>query len=495
MDSIDIIICILPKIEPKAPTIGPNLLKSHLKQAGFSCFVHDLNIELYKSMVAAGQENYYNNDDVIFRGDHSHVTPEFNALMEQHKDLVDSWISKWQSKNPKYIGLSIFSISSQQIAMFLSEKIRKKMPGVKIIWGGPHATFWGGTFNHVENGLLDHYIYGDAEQSLVSLMQGNLTAPGIDSTIPNQFDMSKMLIPDYSDIDMGAYRHPNGSRTANIYVTASRGCVKRCTFCDVYEIWPEYMFRSGRAVAEEIIALRQKYGNKMRHFFFTDSLINGSMKAFRELLEHLIEYRKVDSDWYWISQYIMRPVNQSPEEDFALMKASGCASLDIGIESFSESVRYHMGKKFKDEDMWWTFEMMNKYGIGGSLMGFIGYPTETEADHQINLDTFRKIHSLGYLDPSLGEAKLRPSFGGTMIMDKNMPIYRKISKDLIYYHTDIDWAYGDHDFNTRARRLAEILDLCDTLLGESYLTSIMRRNRNNIDLKAQGIEIHARASV
>lgn len=484
LDDIDIIICILPKIQPKAPTVGPNLLKSHLKQAGFSCFVHDLNIELYKSMCERGQDHHFGADDAIFSGVPKHVTPEFRELMASHASLIKSWIKKWQSMRPRYIGMSIFSHLSQQIAMYLSEVIRQAMPSTKIIWGGAFANLDDGWTNkHKEAGLLDHFIFGDAEQSLVALLQGDQHAKGVNRKEPNQFDMSKMLVPDYSDIDWEQYG------TKNIWITASRGCVKRCNFCNVHDQWPEFRFRSGKDVANEIIALRQTYKNRIRHFFFTDSLINGSMKAFRDMMHHLIEYRKTDSDWTWISQYIVRSKSQSPESDFNMMAASGCQSLDIGIESFSENIRSQLGKNFTNADMWWTLEQLNKHGIGASLMGFVGYPTETEVDHQINLDTLREIHRLGYLSPKLRDARFRPAFGGTLLLTQESPLYKQMGHELTYHHNPVDWKYMENDFPTRARRLKEFHDLCDELVGDTYVTDIIARNKSNYTKKRQGMAL------
>ena len=50
-NQLDIIICIMPKINPEAPTVGPSVLKAHLASAGFTCKVIDLNIKYteYKS--------------------------------------------------------------------------------------------------------------------------------------------------------------------------------------------------------------------------------------------------------------------------------------------------------------------------------------------------------------------------------------------------------------------------------------------------------------
>ena len=42
------LLCIIPKINPDAPTVGPAVLKATLEKAGYSCKVLDLNIRLFR---------------------------------------------------------------------------------------------------------------------------------------------------------------------------------------------------------------------------------------------------------------------------------------------------------------------------------------------------------------------------------------------------------------------------------------------------------------
>ena len=46
--SVDIILCVMPKVEPDAPTAGVGVLKAHLTEAGITSEVVDLNIQLFR---------------------------------------------------------------------------------------------------------------------------------------------------------------------------------------------------------------------------------------------------------------------------------------------------------------------------------------------------------------------------------------------------------------------------------------------------------------
>jgi radical SAM superfamily enzyme YgiQ (UPF0313 family) len=64
--------------------------------------------------------------------------------------------------------------------------------------------------------------------------------------------------------------------------------------------------------------------------------------------------------------------------------------VEAGIESGSERVREHMGKKFSDEDLDYHYEMSSKHDITNSLLLFTGYPTETIEDHQDTLNLLKR---------------------------------------------------------------------------------------------------------
>lgn len=475
--SLDILICIVPKIIPRAPTVGPAVLKSHLQEAGFTAEVVDLNISLYREAEKKGDAELFYEHDIVFKErDYDKLDETFGQTYEKYKYVFDRWINLFKAKKPKYIGLSLLTYMSSATALKLSSLIRKEMPTTKIIWGGAEVSRSRGRYVK-ELGLLDYYISGDAEESLVSLLQGNTYAPGINENGPTQLaDLDVVLTPNYDDINWNNYSSIDKQGFKNpVYVTGSRGCVKRCDFCNVFEMWPKYTFRSGEKIAEEMIALNKKYNRQT--FVFTDSLINGSLKSFRNLLTILADYnskRKPEDMIRWHSQWIVRDKKHSPEKDFELMKLSGCIGLDLGIESFSERIRYEMGKKFTQDDMWWCFEMLHKFGIQYTLMGFVGYPTETDEDHFITIDSIEKFNELGYT--YIGNRKVvHWSFSNVLMMDETTPLWPKYKDKLDYMHNEFDWKYKNNTLDVRLDRLLEVNTLIEKYFGQKQTWMVKKK--------------------
>lgn len=458
---IDLLLCIIPKINPDAPTVGPAVLKSHCEAEGFSCEVVDFNIKLYNELKSKNKQSYYFKDDAIFALDHQtpDLTPEFEVFYDEFEYVFLDWIELIKEKNPRVIGLSLLTLFSLSVATRLGELIRKHIPELKILWGGA-AIEWGIDVFKQRN-LFDDYIYGDGEYSVTEYLKGNMTYKGINSLDVNQVsNLDALLLPNYDDINWDEYDDIDNDLP--VYITGSRGCVKRCTFCNVFDVWPDFRYRSGKSIAQEIISIKERYDRYT--FRFTDSLINGSMKAFRNLLNELIEYRKTNNKFGWSSQWIVRSKSQSPTSDYENIKKSGCVWLEIGLESFSQAVRYHMGKKFTDTDMWWCLEQLNKYEIPHVLLMITGYPTETEEDHQTTLRSVRKIFEMGW------NKYTHFSFGNTLMLSTAQPLYKLIADDVEYLNSNVDWKYKDNDLETRIRRFNEVNNLVRELKNEKELS-------------------------
>jgi radical SAM superfamily enzyme YgiQ (UPF0313 family) len=462
---IDMLICIIPKINPDAPTVGPAVLKATLQKAGYSCTVLDLNIDMFREFEKHGDKEYFFENDRVFKQDIDDNDFFRNDLLLKYEYVIDRWMEEFKNINPKYIGMSMLSSYSRAIATTLCLRLRQEMPDTKIVWGGAEVT--GRTKRYLDKGMIDYYVWGDGEQAILDLMAGNFTAPGINGSSTQLFSLDNVEIPNYDDINWSRYYKLKFHKP--VYVTGSRGCVKRCTFCNVYEIWPKYTYRSGESIAKEIFAVREKYDRQT--FRFTDSLINGSMKAFKTLLEGLSEYRTEHNDNFkWVSQWIIRSKKQFPEDWYRMMKEAGCEEVEIGMESFVQKIRYDMKKKFTDEDMWFCLEMLQKYKIPSTLMMIIGWPTETEEDHEETLDTVRKIYDLGWASSKAEDGKtplIWFSFANTLMLDDTQPVWQEIKDDLDYYNDEIDWSYKGNDLATRNRRFKEVNDLITELTGQS----------------------------
>ena len=129
----------------------------------------------------------------------------------------------------------------------------------------------------------------------------------------------------------------------------------------------------------------------VNQFYFTDSLINGSMKAFNDMCDTLAKYNTDhDAGFTWKGQFIFRPKNQLPKDHFATVAAAGGSEFYVGVETGSDKIRWEMDKKFTNEDIDFQLEEFNKYGISVFFLMLIGYVTETIDDHQDTLKMFKR---------------------------------------------------------------------------------------------------------
>lgn len=370
---IDVVIASLPLIETQEPMMAPALLKGVVKKTGLSCYTIDFNAEINNLILTKKIElqdkitrwflyEEYTNDPEV-----QHAITEFIAYTSK----------RIMEKNPTWLCLSLFCNTAKKFNVQLCQYLKKNYK-IKIIIGG-NAVFTD-TNSKRPYGLIlqkakiiDYYIVGDGEEALFEL----LTTGQSEQVNKDEFqildDLSKQPYSDYDDYNWKLYE------TKRLPMYASRGCVRRCTFCDVYKLWKKFKLRYAEDVFAEMLYQIKQTG--ISNFYFRDSLINGSISEYRKLITLLAEYNQTATQKIrWTSFFIFRPAHQMSEEDWQLTAASGAQDLVVGVESLVDSIRFHMRKKFTNADIDHALEMAAKYKVGITMLLIIGYVNETEQD-------------------------------------------------------------------------------------------------------------------
>lgn len=376
----------VPRLEIHRPPPGPAIVANICAQQGHKVTAYDLNIQLFNHCQRIGVD--YHGFDSVFDLISEPTIKQQQVLTE----FVNYWVDQIVVHNYDYMLLAVFGTSGTWFAEKFLEKLRPRTTA-KIVIGGMAV----GTFSLTNASrcfgekmrsqkLIDDYIVGEAEHSLVTYLNGG-TGPGINNTTYSQIDnIEDLPTPDYSyfNLDQYNYLYP-GQR--EVYISGSRGCVRKCTYCDVERFWPKYRYRSGQSIYNEIIKNYEKFG--VTRFYFTDSLINGSLKVFADMCDKLSQY-KFHTPISWSGQFIFRQKNTIPRDHFATMAAAGADILFVGIETGSNKVRQDMGKNFTNEDIDFQLEQCSNNGIKVIPLMFTGYITETLEDHLDNLKIFKR---------------------------------------------------------------------------------------------------------
>lgn len=378
----DIVITSLPGMDKDKPAPGPAFLKGFLEPLGYKVKVIDGN--------------------------------QLDDLERIHLE-ISQYDFKW-------LGISVFSYLQKDDALKLAEEYDN------VLFGGSGVDV---------NWPRKNYIVGEGEHALLEFLKGNLDYPGINGNQPKQIeDIEDLPPPDYSDVI-----HKHKYDTA--IISGSRGCVRKCTFCDVMTIWPKYKWKTGKKIADDMHEVANKTG--LKKIGFSDSLVNGSMKHFRDMCSELAKREKKVQ---WNGQFIVRGAKTFSSEDFDNLANSGCNGLTMGIESGSEAVRDHMRKKFSNEDIEYFVTNLGDRNIKMKFLLIVGYPTETEEDFEMTLEMLRKYGKYSHL------ISVSPHM---MLTYENTPL--DLEHRELYDDHGFHWKNDISDYDIRYKRFVKVFEV------------------------------------
>jgi radical SAM superfamily enzyme YgiQ (UPF0313 family) len=319
---------------------------------------------------------------------------------------------------PDTVVFGITAITGQQIkyALEITSHLKQAYPQIPVCWGGVHATLL--PEQTAEHPHIDYVIAGDGYYSLCDLFErlrdgGPLdSVPGLvfkdrGGTIRSnaagrawnasqqryerkvgiaqvQRGMDSLPPPPYHLIQVDRYNvfdADDGRRSATL--TTSRGCPYQCRFCS-NPVLNEGTWRgfSPQEVLSRVDVLYRKYG--FRIIYFQDDYFPGSKQRFLEILRGLRRYNR---EVLWSTLGIRADILASlTNDEWDLLYASGCHSLEIGIESGSPRIIRLLNKGEDLEQMRKANAILARYSINIKYTMIVGFPGETEAEI---IDTLR----------------------------------------------------------------------------------------------------------
>ena len=408
---VDMLIVALPVLDLQYPPSSPAIIKACVNAAGYTAHTADLNMMLFDCCDRQKETFWSVQYQFESAGFDQAESDLVKILFQRHHDVIQQWLDRSIDTiikyNPRWLGISVFSYKSHKAALMLAAEVRRRALDVKIVLGGrgassyalgpDHSRFkqilshiwgkypylnFGETLLHYN--IVDKVIQGDGENAVVELLAAD-TPNNVHAKVED-VDLESVPFVDYNDYDLSAYDYVN---EPTIAITGSKGCVRQCTFCDIPVLWPRFKYRTGDHIAQEMIHLYQRHG--VRKFYMTDSLVNGSMRAFTDFISTLAQYNNTNPDQAikWVGQYITRPRSAALNDQYYdLLKASGGEGLTIGVESGSDAVRAHMKKQFTTADIDHELAEFDRRGIVCVLLFFSCYPTETWQDFVDTVDMF-----------------------------------------------------------------------------------------------------------
>ncbi len=305
-----------------------------------------------------------------------------------------------QSK-PHIAGISCPFTSRFEYAKRTVEIVRRNAPSAKIVMGGVHPSV--APEQVMKESGVDFAIAGEGENVLLNLVsaldkkedyeniRGLSFRKDKDVVINRELDLSMDLDsiphPARDLMDMESYIEQPVARWSwkknrQTSVFTSRGCPQKCTFCAVHHINSrKWRGRSAQNVVEELEILKREY--HIDSIAFEDDNLTADRKRMREICRLILEK---DLKFTWCTPNGVA-IDTLDRELLKLMKESGCAMLNLAVESGDEHIlRDVMQKRLILDHVREIAYMCRELGIAANAYFVIGMPGETENSLQRSLD-------------------------------------------------------------------------------------------------------------
>ncbi|MDP8212945.1 MAG: radical SAM protein [Candidatus Zapsychrus exili] len=296
----------------------------------------------------------------------------------------DNIIKKIKVLEINLVALSIMSTESKAFRE-LSENIRKELPHIKIIVGGPHPTYFP---QIVDTWPIDAVVVGEGDLPIVDIINA-LTEGESLSDIPNVHTESKKnavrnFIEDLDELpfsdrnllkDVYPFKHV---RMKTFFAT--RGCPYVCGYCfnsaynDLYRDKGRILRRrSPESLIREIEKVKAE--SEIDFIRFGDDVFIA--KDDQWLDEFVDKYSKRIT----IPFYFLINPNFVTEALVNKLKIAGCHSVMMGIEAGNEALRKDVLKRsVSNKAMINAFRIFNDFGIKVFSNTMLGLPGTTLKD-------------------------------------------------------------------------------------------------------------------
>jgi radical SAM superfamily enzyme YgiQ (UPF0313 family) len=305
------------------------------------------------------------------------------------------------AKAPRFVGITLFTVGVWSAAA-IARGVRKALPGVTLIVGGPHVSSMGReTLERFPD--FDLAVNGEGEWALVELLHaletggdlsaiagllwrdGEVVRENPTRPIPKDLDDLPMpawdLLPGFPDAYLPAiYDYPHGPVAT---IAASRGCPFHCKFCDTSTFGARVRAYSPARVVEMIQHLSERWG--VRHVMFVDDLFLASRVRVTEFCERLI------ASGLRITWTCAARVDTVKPGILALMKRAGCWEISFGLETGSNELLAAMDKVARVERSEEALRWTHAAGIRTKGLFMLGYPGESDETIRATRDFVRRI--------------------------------------------------------------------------------------------------------
>lgn len=298
----------------------------------------------------------------------------------------------------------------------LARMIKVEFPDAIVVAGGLHPTAV--PDEALATGVIDYVVRGEGEEVMLQLHRAvrgggdptNLLGVSFVRDGEVVHNPEAPLIPELDDIPMFPYElfaHPKYDMG---FLTTSRGCPYKCTYCSQRLLTgTTYRYKSAARIVEEIDLLVNRYGQKQIVFY--DDNFCFKAKRVIDVCDAITAARLHEKCAF----SVQTRADNFPADLVPAMAAAGFRHAGFGMETGVNRLAKLIGKGETVEQHLAAVELGKKHGMDISLFMIFGLPTETRDERET---TFGVVQG----------ARVQASKYNNLIPYPGTPIYTDLKK-------------------------------------------------------------------
>ncbi|MDF2586963.1 MAG: Fe-S oxidoreductase [Anaerocolumna sp.] len=307
--------------------------------------------------------------------------------------LITDLLKKIEENQVKVVGISSF-IANHGNGIRIAKHIKEKLPYIKIVMGGPQASFI--PEEVLKSGCID----------VVSLFEGEVTLPEIIDAFINDKPLDditgicfikdgefvktapRTVIENIDHIDFPAWDLIKIDKYVQPgIILTGRGCPYKCIFCAASVVsGARYRIRSTKNVVDEIEYLHNVYN--LKNFFFADDTFTADENHCIDICR---EIRRRGLKIKWEAEARANTVNDRVVSEMA---KAGCMHVQIGAESGDNNILKTIGKNITTKTIEKAVKTFLAHGISVVCSFIIGNPDDTKETISKTIEFSLKLKNL-----------------------------------------------------------------------------------------------------
>lgn len=293
----------------------------------------------------------------------------------------------------EFVGPQVPIIAGGHAATLSARQLLFEVPEITAVVRGEGEL----TFAEVAGRLQQGLDFGSVRS--LSIRSGDQVCSN-----PNRELVSNLDSLPFPARDLLHTKRAMGKMPEEIYLSGSRGCPYRCSFCDIKTFYKNgkgtsWRGRSAQNIVEELRGLHAEFGSEPVYCFVDDQFIGPGSKGREQAREFAQQLFQSSLE---ISFEVSCRADTVDRETFSLLKQAGLSGVYFGLESGSQAALDRFQKDTTVERNLEGVALLRELEIGVDF-GFIMFDPWTTTDELLdNLAFLKRIATLGVpLHPSV----------------------------------------------------------------------------------------------